>query len=95
MPDIILGLAVAAGLFIYLGVALIAPSGSEGTAMTLISYLLYFAVLTGLAIGLAQWMQRVFEGRAPLLARVDRAILRAAGVNSNRQMNWRSAQRLY
>ncbi len=58
--------------------------------MTLISYLLYFAVLTGLALGLAQWMQRVFEGRAPVLTRVDRAILRAAGVNTDRQMNWRS-----
>jgi K+-transporting ATPase ATPase A chain len=56
--------------------------------MTLVSYILFFATLTGLALGLAQWMQRVFEGRSPALLRVDRAILRLAGVNADQQMSW-------
>ncbi len=56
--------------------------------MTLISYILYFAVLTALGLGLAVWMQRVFEARIPALAWVDRIVLRSAGVHPDRQMNW-------
>lgn len=56
--------------------------------MTLLSYILYFAVLTVLAIGLAHWMQRVFEARIPALARVDRLVLRGAGIDPDRQMSW-------
>lgn len=33
-------------------------------------------------------MQRVFEARIPALAWVDRIVLRGAGVDPDRQMNW-------
>lgn len=56
--------------------------------MALISYALYFAVLTVLALGLAVWMQRVFEARVPVLARADRAILRLAGIDADQSMSW-------
>ncbi|MDB5666883.1 potassium-transporting ATPase subunit KdpA, partial [Cypionkella sp.] len=56
--------------------------------MTLISYVLYFAVLTALGLGLAVWMRCVFEARIPALAWVDRIVLRSAGVNPDRQMSW-------
>ncbi|OYU39355.1 MAG: potassium-transporting ATPase subunit KdpA [Pseudorhodobacter sp. PARRP1] len=56
--------------------------------MTLVSYVLYFATLTALGLGLAVWMQRVFEARIPALAAIDRVVLRSAGVDPDRQMNW-------
>lgn len=56
--------------------------------MTLLAYTLYFAVLIGLAVALAQWMGRVYDGRVPVLARVDRAVLRLIGSSADRQMGW-------
>ncbi|MGV8987756.1 MAG: potassium-transporting ATPase subunit KdpA [Cypionkella sp.] len=56
--------------------------------MTLISYTLYFATLTALGLLLAVWMHHVFAARIPALARVDRAILRASGIDPAHNMTW-------
>ena len=55
--------------------------------MTLLAYALYFAALIGAALALAVWMARVYGG-VPALARVERAVLRASGVNPEREMTW-------
>ena len=55
--------------------------------MTLLAYTLYFAALIGSALGLALWMGRVYGG-VSALAGVERAILRASGVNPDRGMTW-------
>jgi len=55
--------------------------------MTLLAYTLYFAALIGAALGLAMWMDRVYGG-LPALARLERAVLRAAGVKPDREMTW-------
>lgn len=57
--------------------------------MTLLAYTLYFAALIGAALGLAVWMGRVYGG-VPALAGVERAFLRASGVNPDRGMTWGS-----
>jgi K+-transporting ATPase ATPase A chain len=57
--------------------------------MTLLAYTLYFAALIGGALGLAVWMGRVYGG-ASELAGVERAFLRASGVNPDREMGWGS-----
>lgn len=57
--------------------------------MTLLSYLLYFSVLTGLAWVLVAWMTRVYTGKLPsALLRVESAILRFCGVAPDRSMGW-------
>ena len=56
--------------------------------MTLISYALYFAVLTGLALILAVWMEAVFSGRLRMLARIDAGLLRLCGIDGQREMGW-------
>jgi potassium-transporting ATPase potassium-binding subunit len=55
--------------------------------MTLLAYPLYFAALVGAALGLAVWTGRVYGG-VPALAGVERAFLRASGVNPDREMTW-------
>jgi K+-transporting ATPase ATPase A chain len=55
--------------------------------MTVLAYTLYFAALIGAALGLAVWMGRVYGG-VPALAGVERAFLRASGVNPDREMAW-------
>ena len=55
--------------------------------MTLLAYTLYFAALTAAALGLAQWMCRVYRG-VPALAGVERMFLRASGVRPEREMTW-------
>ncbi len=55
--------------------------------MTILAYGLYFAALVGAALLLALWMARVYDG-LPALARVERGVLRAAGVNPDRSMTW-------
>lgn len=45
-------------------------------------FALFLAGLTVLGLALAPWMARVFDGRVTLLAPVERALYRAAGVNS-------------
>lgn len=55
--------------------------------MTLLAYTLYFAALIGAALGLAVWMGRVYGG-VSALAGVERAFLRASGVNPEREMTW-------
>lgn len=55
--------------------------------MTILAYGLYFAALVGAALLLALWMARVYDG-LPALARIERGVLRAAGVNPDRSMTW-------
>ncbi|MEO8243610.1 MAG: potassium-transporting ATPase subunit KdpA [bacterium] len=55
--------------------------------MTHLAYTLYFAALIGAALGLAVWMGRVYGG-VSALAGLERAFLRASGVNPDRGMNW-------
>ncbi|MBZ4691331.1 MAG: potassium-transporting ATPase subunit [Cereibacter sp.] len=57
--------------------------------MTILAYSLYFAALLGAALGLALWMGRVYGG-VPALAGIERAVLRAGGVNPERGMAWGS-----
>ena len=54
----------------------------------LIAYSLYFAVLVGLAIPLAAYMARVYDGRFSRFAGVERAALRLAGADRGRDQNW-------
>ena len=57
--------------------------------MTLISYIFYFAVLTGLAWLLAVWMARVYAGTLPApMLRIERVLLRVAGTSPDRSMPW-------
>ena len=57
--------------------------------MTLLSYILYFSVLVGLAWALAVWMMRVYSGALPpVLLRVETAILRLSGASPERGMGW-------
>lgn len=59
--------------------------------MTLVSYLLYFAVLVGLAWLLGAWMTRVYAGALPAgLLRFERRLLRLGGVAPERGMGWAS-----
>ncbi|MDQ1846920.1 potassium-transporting ATPase subunit KdpA [Gemmobacter fulvus] len=55
--------------------------------MTILAYGLYFAALVSAALLLALWMARVYDG-LPALARIERGVLRAAGVNPDRSMTW-------
>lgn len=55
--------------------------------MTILAYGLYFAALVGAALLLALWMARIYDG-LPALARIERGVLRAAGVNPDRSMTW-------
>lgn len=55
--------------------------------MTFLAYTLYFAALVGAALGLGLWMARVYGG-IPALAGIERALLRASGVNPAREMTW-------
>ncbi|PTE19797.1 potassium-transporting ATPase subunit KdpA [Cereibacter changlensis JA139] len=57
--------------------------------MTILAYSLYFAALVGAPLGLALWMGRVYGG-VSALAGMERAVLRAAGVNPERGMTWGS-----
>lgn len=57
--------------------------------MTLLSYLLYFAVLVGLAWLLAAWMTRVYSGTLPsALLRTEAALLHLSGAAPDRGMGW-------
>ena len=57
--------------------------------MTLLSYLLYFAALVGLAWMLAIWMARVYAGNLPSpLLRTEAALLRLSGAVPDRGMGW-------
>ncbi len=56
--------------------------------MTLVAYLLYFAVLTGLAVAVAALMAAVYEGRVAPLFRAERRFLRLAGIDPARGMGW-------
>lgn len=62
--------------------------------MTMLSYGLYFAVLTGAAWLLALWMARVYDGRLPgPLLRAEAAALRLAGPAATKGMGWASYAR--
>ena len=56
--------------------------------MTLLAYLLYFAVLTGLAVALSALMAAVYGGRFRPLVRAEAALLRLAGADPARGMGW-------
>ncbi len=57
--------------------------------MILLSYVLYFAALVGLAWLLAVWMARVYSGALPsALLRTEAAILRLSGAAPDRNMGW-------
>jgi K+-transporting ATPase ATPase A chain len=57
--------------------------------MTLLSYLVYFAALVGLAWFLAGWMARVYSGSLPsALLRTEVALLRLSGAAPDRGMGW-------
>ena len=57
--------------------------------MTLLAYILYFAVLVGLALLLAGWMMRVYAGNLPApLMRAEAAVLRVSGATPDRSMGW-------
>ncbi|MCF1710715.1 potassium-transporting ATPase subunit KdpA [Tabrizicola sp. J26] len=53
----------------------------------LLGYMLWFAVLIGLAVPAAVWMNRVYAG-VPAFARTERTILRMAGIDGSRGMGW-------
>ena len=54
-------------------------------AADLIFFALFLAGLTLMGLALGPWMARVFTGRARLLAPVERALYRAAGVTGRGQ----------
>ncbi len=57
--------------------------------MTLLSYLLYFAVLVGLSWMLAIWMAKVYSGAGPqVLRRAEAVLLRLGGTSPDRGMGW-------
>jgi K+-transporting ATPase ATPase A chain len=57
--------------------------------MTVLAYGLYFAVLVGLAWGLAGLMARIYAGQLPVaLMRVENGLLKAAGADPARGMSW-------
>lgn len=57
--------------------------------MTLLSYLVYFAALVGLAWLLAVWMARVYAGNLPsALLRTEAALLRLSGAAPDRGISW-------
>ncbi len=57
--------------------------------MTLLAYVLYFAVLVGLAWVMAAWMARVYAGTVPAaFIRIEVAFLRACGTSPDRGMAW-------
>lgn len=57
--------------------------------MTLLSYVLYFAVLTGAAWLLALWLARVDAGTLPgPLLRIEAAVLRLCGAAPEKGMGW-------
>jgi K+-transporting ATPase ATPase A chain len=57
--------------------------------MTLLSYLVYFALLVGLAWFLAVWMSRVYSGSLPsALLRTETALLKIGGAMPDRSMGW-------
>ena len=57
--------------------------------MTLLAYVLYFALLTGLAYAVAGAMARIYAGQIPpVLRRIEQGFLRAAGVDPAREMTW-------
>ncbi len=64
------------------------------TAIGLVQILLFLAVLVALARPLGLYMARVYEGRPcgldRWLAPVERALYRLAGVDPQREMDWRS-----
>ncbi len=57
--------------------------------MTLLAYILYFAILVGLAWALAAWMMRVYAGNLPgPLLRIETAVMRVSGASPDRGMGW-------
>jgi K+-transporting ATPase ATPase A chain len=57
--------------------------------MTLLTYLIYFAALVGLAWLLAAWIVRVYSGTLPsALLRTEAALLRLSGAAPDRGMGW-------
>lgn len=59
--------------------------------MTLLSYILYFAVLTGAAWLLALWLARVYGGALPgTLLQTEAAVLRLCGAAPDKVMGWAS-----
>ena len=87
--DIVIGLAVAAGIFGFLIVALVRPGKFQGVNMTdLLGYILYFAVFTGLAWVLAAYMTQVYHGEIRWLAKVEAGLYRMAGVSGDKPQSW-------
>ena len=62
-------------------------------AADLIFFALFLAGLTLMGMALGPWMARVFTGRARLLAPVERALYRAAGVTGRGQRHVDEAAR--
>ena len=57
--------------------------------MTMLSYILYFAALTGAAWLLALWLARVYGGALPgTLLRLEAVVLRLGGVAPEKGMGW-------
>ena len=57
--------------------------------MTVLAYVLYFALLVGLAWALAGLLVRVYAGQLPAaLMRVEKGLLTAAGTDPGRGMSW-------
>jgi K+-transporting ATPase ATPase A chain len=57
--------------------------------MTLLAYMLYFAVLIGLGWALAAWMERAYSGTLPLpLVRFEGVLLRVCGTAHGKGMGW-------
>ena len=50
---------------------------------------LVLALVLGTAFPLGAWLARVFDGRARLLAPVERGIYALCGIDPDRQMGWR------
>jgi potassium-transporting ATPase potassium-binding subunit len=57
--------------------------------MTMLAYMLYFAVLIGMGWVLATWMARVYAGTLPpALLHLEAALLRACGAAPDKDMGW-------
>jgi potassium-transporting ATPase potassium-binding subunit len=63
------------------------------TNITIVQYVVYFAVLLALAIPLGRYMARVYEGRAGFASRIlgpfERALYRVANIRPDDEMNWK------
>mmetsp|Transcript_28870 Transcript_28870/g.52050 ORF Transcript_28870/g.52050 Transcript_28870/m.52050 type:complete len:109 (+) Transcript_28870:818-1144(+) len=84
-----MGIGRAGGRTRHLSVLGAAVSGGpvmSGTAWT--QLIAFLALLFGLAWPLARWIHAAMEGHIGLLRRIERGLLRLAGVNADAEQGW-------